>query len=530
VKGRPDNAARGSTCLNEDNNHFYCSHPASDMTAEGVDRLVETYAQSQGVGALFFCTNVKRALFDSKAWEPLWQGYDPDGPPDQPALAWLPPEHRVLRPGSARLWPHHHHLLSKHGVDQFTRWLARCRKHGIESWLTVRMNDWHENDKLASFWHSEFWRSHPDFWRRPYRYEWWTDNQYDYTRPEVRQHFLALIRELCERYDFDGIELDWVRNPQCFRPGSEQDGLTILTDFHREVKGLAGKAAKRTGHRVRVGVRLPENPETCVRMGFDAFRWIAEGLVDHVVLSQFLEAVSPDPPVELWKAVTAPAGVTLGLCFTRSPFRPFHIAHTRKGTMPVTREILRGAALAAYHRGIERTYLFNFCYWECTNPDRTTDLLQLMTELGDKDCLRELPRRHPVGYREITGPGEPEFAILPTSFLYEPGAAGRYGHNTPTFCPCIGPAPSGGQQACVVIGFARDCNPPADPCDVEVRVNGTPCSHIEDSGFPAEFPPLVGTRFAFSVPPGVLHDNRNAIECFSESRSGTIAWAEIAVR
>ncbi len=519
----------GRVCLNEDNNHFFCSHPESDMTDEGADRLVDAYARSKSLGALFFNPNVKRAHFPSRTWEAIHHGYDPDGPTDQPSLRWLPPERRDFSPGSARWWPHNIWRLEQRGVDLYGRWLARSRHHSIEGWLSVRMNDWHANDILDAYWHPDFWREHPEYWRRPYRYEWWTDRQYDYAQEAVRNHHLAFIGELFERFDCDGVELDWCRNPHGFRPGSEQAGLALLTDFMQTVRRMADAAAARTGHPVRVGIRVPEDPQTCRRMGFDVVAWIRRKLVDHVVASVFVNALSMDPPIESWLDETRPAGIPLGLAFMTGTFTPFHSAPGRKGCMPVTREMVRGAALAAYHRGVDRVYLFNYCYWEGGKADRTSELLDWMDELGDPARLAQLPRRHPIGYREVVAPGEPEASLLPQSFLNGPGAASRYGHGTATFCPVIGPAPANGQTATVILGFARDVEPPANPPDLEVRVNGIVCPPANDSGFPREFPELVDKRGVFSIPTGVLHNGRNAVECFSESRRGVIVWAEIAI-
>jgi len=64
--------------FNQDNHHFYGFHPAEDMTAEGVDRLVDFYAQGTQLAGLLFCVNVQRALFPSKVWERFWDGYDPE--------------------------------------------------------------------------------------------------------------------------------------------------------------------------------------------------------------------------------------------------------------------------------------------------------------------------------------------------------------------------------------------------------------------------------------------------------------------
>ena len=47
-------------------------------------------------------------------------------------------------------------------------------------------------------------------------------------QPEVREHYIKLVREVCTRYDMDGLELDFVRFWLYFRPGREHAGVNRL--------------------------------------------------------------------------------------------------------------------------------------------------------------------------------------------------------------------------------------------------------------------------------------------------------------
>jgi len=62
----------------------------------------------------------------ARAWETFWDGYDPALDEDQPAL---------LRGHGVK----NHLLLRERGIDPFRVWLERCRHHGIEGWLTMRI-------------------------------------------------------------------------------------------------------------------------------------------------------------------------------------------------------------------------------------------------------------------------------------------------------------------------------------------------------------------------------------------------------
>ena len=51
--------------------------------------------------------------------------------------------------------------------------------------------------------------------------EWWT--LCDFAKPEVRCYLLRIFGDICNRYDIDGVELDFIRHPLYFRPNL--DGL-----------------------------------------------------------------------------------------------------------------------------------------------------------------------------------------------------------------------------------------------------------------------------------------------------------------
>ena len=63
---------------------------------------MDQYAGTQ-VRELIINVNAMRTSYASKVWDPIWRGYDPNGPDDQPLLASLKPEDSQRR---ARLDPH----------------------------------------------------------------------------------------------------------------------------------------------------------------------------------------------------------------------------------------------------------------------------------------------------------------------------------------------------------------------------------------------------------------------------------------
>ncbi len=123
------------------------------------------------------------------------------------------------------------------------------------------MNDVHENNNLDHPFLSPcgaparaLRQGHPGYYARAL----------DYAHREVRDHYRALIAETLDRYDVDGLVLDFLREPYLFSKGKEQEGRQVLTAWLRGVRGLVDETAKRRGHAVKLGVRVPSDPDTAL--------------------------------------------------------------------------------------------------------------------------------------------------------------------------------------------------------------------------------------------------------------------------
>ena len=121
------------------------------------------------------------------------------------------------------------------------------------------MNDVHSVDEPDNFMHSTFWREHPECWRVPHgSASPWVNRAMNYAHAEVREHQMALVRELLERYDADGLELDWMRFGYHLTPGREREEGAILTEFvAHDVARLANEWSTKRGHRDPAGCAGP---------------------------------------------------------------------------------------------------------------------------------------------------------------------------------------------------------------------------------------------------------------------------------
>lgn len=395
--GRPT-----ALCLNEDNSHWFFTRAGKELSEESVASFVDQYAGTQ-VQELILSANSQRTSFDSKVWDPIWKGYDPDGSDEQPLFKSTAPESRPV----ARKWVHTAWSLAERKIDPYRLWMERARRHKLSTWISMRMNDLHNVDDPDSYMHSTFWRAHPEFRRVPWRTTDWRDRAFDYAHGEVREYHFRLIEEYCERYDFDGLELDWMRFGFHFRPGHEIEDGALLTGFVQRARRLLDEWEKRRAHRILLGARVPSRPQTAMSLGLDGALWAREGLIQMLVVTPFWASIETDIPLELWRRlagdkVTLAAGLELLL-------RPYHAYRPLQFN---SIETVRGAAAAMLQRGADRVYLFNYMdsQTQMSGPENYPSLLR---ECGRLETLAGKHRRHVVTYADTWAPGEAAGSQLP---------------------------------------------------------------------------------------------------------------------
>jgi len=485
--------------LNEDSSHYFMTRANQPLDAGKVESWVDQYADTQ-VRELMLNPNAMRTSYASRVWDPIWRGYDPQAGDDQPLLASLPPADRV----TPRKWIHTAWQLHQDGIDVYEHWIARCRRRGISPWISMRMNDIHNVDDEKCYIHGEFWRQRPDLRRVTHHFHAWTDRAFDYGKAEVREHHMALIRELAERYDFDGLELDWMRFGFHFRPGHESEGIPLLTEFTAEVRRLLDSWEQKRGHRILLGARIPSRPQTALGLGMDAVRWARRNLVDMLVITPFWATAETDMPVETWKDLLDGTDVVLaaGLEILLRPYPAF------PGHPANSIETVRGAAAAMLDRGADRIYLFNFMD-DCGLP-----YSELLHQVGGLETLVGKSRRHVLTYADTWAPGEPQAIPLPAHC-----SAGQ----TAAFRLPTGPRPDGGEVR-AILGIQNDTA--LDGQAMEVRVNGELCAFIgavELAQPRPDFP-----TYAFAVPSAAVNRGYNLIEAVPK-RDAEFGWAEFFV-
>ena len=377
TKSRPSRPFLG---INEDNDRYLlsASRDSTLMTEDGIRAYFDSVAAGGAVTHFFMCVNGQRTSYDSKVWEPIWLGVNDCNENGK----------------TNDMWCVNAKILNDRGIDPWKIWCARAREKGVSPWISMRMNDGHYAERDYKVHRNEtFWWTRRDLWRNPAGSNM-CDRVFDYSKPEVREHALALVREIVSRWDLDGLELDWLRQVHCLSPGRgvarSQSG--ILTQFLRDCRRETETASRRLGHPVGLSVRVPTLLEGVREWGFDVEAWAREGLVDLIVVSDVYCAADYDIDLAGWKRTIAAANPRVrvvpgtGVGVSSGAARMFNLDSDFA--------LLRGwAATVAATSGGEY-YVFNAPYFK---PE-TRDAIY-RGELSQK-CIFGERRRFPVTYHE----------------------------------------------------------------------------------------------------------------------------------
>ncbi len=162
------------------------------------------------------------------------------------------------------------------GHDLVQTLLDRSRQNGMQFLAGLRMNDRH-----GGVVEQPFPKANPELMAKDF-------GAVDYKHEEVRQAVLAFTAEFLEKYDVDGIELDWMRWCKVFNNDEAVKNTPLLTDLMSHMREVVDQAARKRGRNgLLLGVRVPQTLDECQSLGFDVAAWIKEGYVDYVVPSDF---------------------------------------------------------------------------------------------------------------------------------------------------------------------------------------------------------------------------------------------------
>lgn len=299
-------------------------------------------------------------------------------------------------------------LYTKSDVDPVEVWLRCAKENNIRPWITLRMNDAHENSETVSGLRSDFYyTAKKNGWMIGDKYGYYA-HCLDYSRREITEPMLAYIKEQIMRYDCFGLELDFMREIYCF-DYEGKDCRRYMNDFMRSVRDILDEAGRRHGHEIRLCVRLPRSYADSAGYGFDPVAWAREKLVDVIVPSPRWETTDSDIPVEEWSALLSPYGVAVV-----PAVETLNVRRTANSA-----DMSKAYASGWYAAGADGIYANN--HDSFVRPVSARDIA-FRRSCGDPDSAAGGLRRYIITYQDITSGISEPFRPLP--LCAEPGRDG----------------------------------------------------------------------------------------------------------
>ncbi len=363
-------------------------------SARAIQRYVDMAADT-GFDTFVCNPNCQAPLYPSRALRSKFDGFERGDAGFFKNAAGEP------NPRAAAFYEPYLDLLDA-GVDWLAETAAACRRRGMAPWLSIRMNDLHQGDHPG----------HPmncHLLRDPaYRLSDRMPNPnaapghpkrlrgLNYETSEVRDYMFTLIREVVEEYDFEGLELDWLRRPICCNPNPSPETLETITAWHASLRELTLAKAARTGRPYRFGLRVLGHLGRMRSVGIDVAAMTQRGLLDFVTAGNIHQA-SWETPFDILREQVGDRIALFGVLNTT--FNRLYCFDPQTGIrcrrrLHTSPEAVRGNAAGKRILGADGLVTFN-CFFnpDTTRPaDREYAYLQTLRETNDLATLRQQPK------------------------------------------------------------------------------------------------------------------------------------------
>ena len=262
-----------------------------------------------------------------------------------------------------------------------------CHQEGLALFPSVRMNSHYSVDpdspRSSGFRqkHPEYLIGHPQGYRKGSK-EYAVRMGLNYARPEVRQLMSDTIIELFQRFDVDGVEMDFMRHPTFFKLHEAVENSFHLTNMLRRIKQKRDQVSRASGRRIDLAARVPPTFSDGLRVGVDSRTWMREGLVDLLIAGGGF--IPFDMPFEAF--VKEAEGI---VCRVYGSLELLRFMHGATRDPRVTRAI----AQRYWKAGADGLHLFNYFAQD------TSWKQKLFREIADSKGLERLDKRYQLDTR-----------------------------------------------------------------------------------------------------------------------------------
>lgn len=411
------------------------------------------------------------------------------------------------------------------GGDVVKVFIDRCHKTHQAAFISLRLNDAHHKEfafpKPGSQPGSNLGMSvtrhyveHPEFILNQGSTRS-ADVVQNWMFPEVSQQKLALITELCENYDLDGVELDFMRFNSFFNEAksSRSQRCSIITSFVRQVRSVMDKTTREGRHRW-LCVRVPCLIKGLDALGIDLTEMVNAG-VDMVTASASYFTTQQMDLVEICRRCEG-AALYVELCHSIENGPKLTKGYDTFDFRRTTQEQMQTTAHLAYARGADGVSLFNFAYYRPHGgPGRgefSEPPFNILKTLGDAAVLAQGPQHW------FIAPGWNNAYIRPPLLPRKLDSGKKTAFRMDLAPPSRGWKHSG--------TLRLQCDEDLAEMKVTAHLNESklePSQKLSEP-FPNPSPSLLGRpeqMLAWTVPVEVLRDGQNLVEFTLQKGSST---------
>lgn len=257
---------------NTDGNDMLRYTKRKPVTVDGFESQRLDYTKGTAISSVSYCPAISFAYFTLfRAGYPATNSIAQYSTPDQYC-------------GATAFW--------EKGLDNLSMAIDFAHRNGMLGNVSIRMNDSHDS-WVSPIMRSPFKNLHPECMmessppqdKKP-RYGTWTS--VDYSEPLVQEEVRKFVRQFCENYDIDCLELDFCRHLVYLRSvyfggiASEEETESINA-LMREIRGIVANCGKKRGRPIIIQVRVADSPEYCRELGLDIRSWMEHKYVDAVI-------------------------------------------------------------------------------------------------------------------------------------------------------------------------------------------------------------------------------------------------------
>jgi hypothetical protein len=355
-------------------------HRNRQLTLEDIHEYIDILANTQ-ITTYMICVGSCQTYYESK-YQSAFGTCD-----DQALLAKMDP----AKAKPFKIYGENIKALQAKGTNIVEIALKRAKEKGLETFLTMRMNDLHftTTNEYLPITQGEFWVKHPEFYVGDHP-GWHADGALNFAHKEVREFKLNLIKEMCEKFDFEGLELDFQRFLVYFPYKEGRKYLNEMNGFVKEVKKTIEQYSKKMRRKVLLTVKIPPRLDLCTEKGLDVKYWLKNKLIDFISVSAHWTDDASMPVREFRKEIGNPDIPIYTTVYDGESY-PHQVR---------SQGIYRAVAANYFNEGTDGMYLFNYFFtdsilknYPTINP-MNTDLVNvdivasMLNELGSPLTLK----------------------------------------------------------------------------------------------------------------------------------------------